>query len=406
MANVKTILDTRRAKSDGTFNVIFRITHFKKIYTINSGVSVYEMYWDNSIRRISKAHPNSKHLNLKLSKDYYKIEQALLILDDEFTIDRLRAKFFNKSGYESTITFKKFTEHLIYQMIEVGSTGNALVYRTAMNKLIAYCGEDIAFNNLDYKLLTQFKHHLEISGLKVNSVSNYFRSIRAIYNKAIKEKVVDRSFYPFYDITIKSERTPKRAISKEDIQKLTQLSLDEHSTAWKSLNYFLLSFYLRGISLTDLAYLKPSNIIDGRIHYKRRKTHKNYSIRLFTPADELIKNLGRKDRSNLLPVLPNNIVEDSLEAKKIIKQWIKTTNKYLKRLSVQINCKISITTNSSRHGYATIAKHLGYSNELIAESLGHLYGNRTTRYYLDDFNQKTLDNMHYDVIFLDIPSDR
>ena len=56
MANVKTILDTRRAKSDGTFNVIFRITHFKKIYTINSGVSVYDMYWDNSIRRISIAH--------------------------------------------------------------------------------------------------------------------------------------------------------------------------------------------------------------------------------------------------------------------------------------------------------------------------------------------------------------
>jgi integrase len=280
----------------------------------------------------------------------------------------------------------------------VGRTGNAIVYQTAVNRLIAFSSDDIALNKIDYKLLTGFIHRLKLEGLKTNSISNYLRSIRAIYNKAIKHKIVDRSLYPFYDISIKSQGTAKRAISKADVTKLISLHLEENSQSQKALNYFLLSFYLRGISFTDMAYLKRSNLINGRIHYVRRKTHKLYSIKLFAPADDIINNLHQIDQNYLLPVLPDSIVENSLEAKKTIKQWIKTTNKYLKRLSLEINCEISITTYCSRHSFATIAKHLGYSNELIAEALGHEHGNKITNIYLDAFDEDKLDAMHYDVI--------
>ncbi len=101
----------------------------------------------------------------------------------------------------------------------------------------------------------------------------------------------------------------------------------------------------------------------------------------------------------MLPVLQNNVVEDSIEAKKLIHQWIKTTNKYLKRLSKLANLPINITTYSARYSFATIAKHLGYSNEMIAEALGHEYGNRVTNTYLDAFDNNTLDEMHKNVIF-------
>ncbi|MBT8319904.1 MAG: hypothetical protein KJP01_07225, partial [Gramella sp.] len=113
---------------------------------------------------------------------------------------------------------------------------------------------------------------------------------------------------------------------------------------------------------------------------------------------EIINLLHQEDRSYLLPVLPDHIVEDSLEAKRIISQWIKTTNKYLKRLSLELQCDNGITTYTSRHSFATIAKHLGYSNELIAEALGHEYGNRITNIYLDAFDTEALDDMHRNVI--------
>jgi integrase len=400
MATIKTILDTRREKADGTFNIIFRITHQKKIYTINSGISTQQLYWNDKKRHLLKAHPNHRLLNLKIAEQFFKIQEAVLLLDDHFTIEKLRHKIEGKKDNTPTM-FKVFAQTLIDDMLATKKTGNALVYQTAVNRFITFCGKDVPFDMINCSLLNKFKHHLEVSGLKPNSISNYFRTLRAIYNKAIKHKLVNRSLYPFYDISIKTEKTPKRAISKEDIKSLLNIALDKDSTAKKSLDYFILSFYLRGISFTDMAYLKQSDIIDGRIHYKRRKTHKNYSIRLMCTAVEIINRLQPENNSYLLPILNNEIIEDSLEAKKVLKQWIKTTNKYLKRLSTNIDSNVPITTYSSRHAFATIAKRLGYSNELIAEALGHEYGNKITNIYLDAFEQDTLDEMHGDVILLD-----
>ena len=392
------LLDLRRAKSDGTFNIIFRITDYNKVYTINSGVALQQHYWDEKKGQVDKTHPNAKLLNIKLSKHFFKIEQAVLSLDDEFSIEKLKAILSGKPHGEAPETFQLFADKIIQQMMEANRVGNALVYQTAVNRLIAYCGKDVAFTEINYKLLDQFSHHLTTSGLKINSVSNYFRSIRAIYNKAIKMKVVERSYYPFHDISIKSEKTAKRAILKEDITKLLYVPLQQNSSSWRAFNYFMLSFYIRGISFTDLAYLKHSNIIDGRIEYKRRKTHKNYSVKLFPVAESIINQMHVKGSDYLLPVLSNGLTEDSVSAKKIIHQWIKTTNKYLKRLSEQVGLSNPVTTYSSRHSFATIAKRLGYSNELVAESLGHEYGNKITNIYLDSFDTDVLDSMHQHVI--------
>lgn len=398
MANIKTLLDLRRAKSDGTFNIIIRIIDCKKVYTINSGVSLQQHYWDERKGQVGKTHPNAKLLNIKLSKHFFKIEQAVLSLDNEFSIERLKVILSGKPQVEAPETFQVFADKIIRQMMEANRVGNAIVYQTAVNRLIAYCGKDVPFMEVNYKLLDQFSHHLTTSGLKINSVSNYFRSIRAIYNKAIKMKVVDRSFYPFQDISIKSEKTAKRSVLKEDITKLLETPVQHDSPSWRALNYFMLSFYLRGISFTDLAYLKQSNIIEGRIEYKRRKTHKNYSVKLFPVAESVINQLHVPGSDYLLPIIPIGEPENSVRAKRTIQQCIKTTNKYLKRLSVVVGLGSPVTTYSSRHSFATIAKRMGYSNELIAEALGHEYGNKITNIYLDIFDTNVLDAMHKHVI--------
>jgi hypothetical protein len=247
-------------------------------------------------------------------------------------------------------------------------------------------------------LLEQFSHQLSVEGLKVNSISNYFRTLRAIYNKAIKQKVVERSLYPFYDLKIKSERTSKRAVLRQDLAKLEQLQFEEKTAECRALKCFLLSFYLIGVSFTDLAYLTKKSIQDGRVVYRRRKTHKNYSIILFPQAEAIINAFHQDGAKYLLPILPNDIIEDSLAAKQLIHQWIKTTNKYLKRLGKDVGIEPALTTYVARHTFATTAKKLGYSNELIAEALGHEYGNRITNIYLDSFDKEVVDEMHGRVI--------
>tara|TARA_R110001606_G_scaffold364204_1_gene518558 strand:- start:10736 stop:11944 length:1209 start_codon:yes stop_codon:yes gene_type:complete len=400
MASLKLLLDTRRVKSDGTFNVIFRITHLRKVYTINSGISLKELFWNDQSSEVLKEHPNSKLINLKLNKDYFLIQDAILRLEDEFTIEKVRNLFKGEKPINEITTFKVLADKLISQMFESKRTGNAIVYQTAVNRFLNFYGkEDIQFNKITYSLLEEFIHALKVQGLKVNSISNYLRSIRAIYNRAIKEKVIERSEYPFYDIKIAVEKTQKRALSNTDILKLKNSIVKENSAPWEAKNYFFLSYYLIGISFTDLAYLKLDNIVDGRIVYKRRKTHKNYSIKLFPESEVIFKSLKSNNSQYLLNIITPDIPEDGLEAKKRISQWIKTTNKYLKQISDKENIKGTTTTYVARHSFATRAKKLGYSIELISEALGHeLSNNKITNTYLDSFDKDVIDAMHYKVI--------
>ena len=280
-------------------------------------------------------------------------------------------------------------------MLKLSQTGNALVYQTALNRFINYCGnKQISFKEVDYNLLNGFKQNLQLNGIKQNTISNYFRTLKAIYNKAIKAKIVERSLYPFYDISIRQEKTGNRAITIDQIKSVVSQELRINSSQWHARNYFMISFLLIGTSFTDLAYLKPENIIKGRIVFTRRKTHKRYSIKLLEETQKLFDHYKTSDSKYLIPIVISNLEEDNIKAKKLISQWIKTTNKYLKRIGTEIGLESHLTTYVARHTWATTAKRLGYSNELIAEAMGHEYGNRTTAIYLDSFDQDVIDDMN------------
>ena len=399
MVQINLVLDTRRSKSDGTFSIIFRIIQFKTVYTISSGISISKIHWDDKKRQVSQDYANASRINLQLTKKYVAIQSAILQLEDDFTIEGLKELLDKNHKPISQTTFKAFADELIAQMYSVKRTGNAIVYQTAVNRFLLFCNKpNIKFSEINYSLLDRFSHDLKLQGLKQNSISNYFRSLRAIYNKAIKAKIIDRSLYPFFDIKIKTEKTVKRAILVADIARLNQVVKDNQTPTYKAFKYFLLSFYLIGISFTDMAYLSRKNIFDGRVVYRRRKTHKEYSIKLFPQAEAILDLFYQEKSKYLIPILPDYVVEDSLVAKKLIHQWIKTTNKYIKRLGQELGIASPLTTYVARHQFATTAKRLGYSNELIAEALGHEYGNKITNIYLDSFDQEVVDDMHKRVI--------
>ena len=398
MIHLKIVLDKRRKKLDSTYPIVFRVTEVKKVTNLQSGISILDDYWDNTNLKIINTHPNAHALNFSLTKKYYDLQKVILALESEstFSIENLKIGLGNKPLPIKNKSFYQFSTQLINEMIEVDRVGNAIVYRTAVNRLIAFINnKEINFKEIDFTFLDNFKRKLIIDGVKPNTIGNYFRSIRAIYNKAIKSKIIDRAYYPFVDISIKTEKTAKRAISKESLIKITEINIKTNSREFHAVNYFLLSFSLIGISFTDLAYLKNSNIKKGRVSYKRRKTHKNYDIKL-SPLGLKILKLYENNGEYLIPILNNKVKENSFEAKKIISQWIKTTNKWLNRIG-EANGIDSLTTYVSRHSWATIAKRLGFSNELIAESLGHEYGNKITNIYLDTFEQNIIDDLNLKV---------
>ena len=407
MVTYKVLLDERRMKSDGTYPVIIRVTCNRQVCTINSGANIQKEYWDIKSANVKSTYANAQLINRKITEFYLKIQKAVLELEGEglFDFDLLKERLNSDHKPDrtvKTITFKEYAQKLITSMLDINKAGNAIIYQTATNKLMGYSkNPNIKFTEINYPFLEGFRNSLIKSGLKANSISNYFRTLRAIYNKAIKEKIIDRSHYPFLDITIKTERTAKRAITIDELISITKLKLKVNSQEWKARSYFLLSFALRGASFTDLAYLKPENIHKGYLTYRRRKTGKELKIKLLPFTNGILNHYHGLNNKYLLPILPPTIVEDSLAAKKVILQWIKTSNKYLNRLSETCKIEDEITSYVTRHTFATLAKKkLGYSNEVIAECLGHEYGNKITNTYLDNYDQSLIDEVNERMIKL------
>ncbi|RFZ81179.1 hypothetical protein DYU05_19525 [Mucilaginibacter terrenus] len=271
MVYFKLLLNDKRLKADSIYPVVVRVTYQRKNTTFNTGIRIQADQWDVNSLQVRYQNPNAQIFNKAISEFYSRVQNIGFKLVDEndfsFALlkQRLEATDQPLSSKKAT-TFKIFTDQLITDMLSINQTGNAIVYRTASNRLLTYAQSPmLRFRDIDYKLLNGFKTRLIKDAVKQNTISNYFRTLRAIYNKAIKAKLIERAEYPFLDISVKAEKTAKRAMAIDELLAIMRITLEPRSPKWHARNYFLLSFSLIGASFTDLAYLRPTNLKKGRL---------------------------------------------------------------------------------------------------------------------------------------------
>ena len=142
--------------------------------------------------------------------------------------------------------------------------------------------------------------------------------------------------------------------------------------------------------------IRLGNIKEDRIIYKRAKTGKIYSIKLvdevssilreFAPNKTLLGILEYKELGN-----PQKLVDISTQIRKVIYN-------HLKKIGALIDSREPNTTYIFRYSYANISKQIGYSKDLIAEALGHEYGNAVTGIYLEHFDMEVVDETNDTII--------
>lgn len=396
MVTIKLVLDTRKPNKDNLFPICFRVYFEGKATVRSAKIYVREDQWNGEKRLIRSNHPNASTLNKRLTKDFADLQSQLLLADTEKVKDYLAPKLVE--SIEEVIlapktTVFEFAKRLVEDLKTDNKIGNAWVYEATVNALKGFHpDEELYFEQIDYKFLDSYNKFLVRRGIKPNSAFLYIRTLRAFYNKAIKHKIVDRNLYPFYDFSIKGEKTKKRAVDKQVITEMMKIDLPEGSTIWHVRNWFMLSFYFIGISFVDLALLTNKNIKGDRLIYKRQKTGKDYDIKLLPQSRMILRHYGNNSSGYLLPII-NRKTESVTERLRLIKDRNKLANKHLSKLAELIKAE-SITTYTARHSWATICKKLGISNELIAECMGHEFGNKTTAIYLDSFDQEVLDEVN------------
>lgn len=402
--NVKLSLDLRRPKKDGSYPIILRLTHFRKTTSISMGLSIKKEYWDSKnekIKRSFKGTSSVSKLNNRLLKD--KIRAIDIINDlyeknelDYLSILQLKKKIVKAPPLDS---FYVFGESIVNELKISERYGNANTYYAVLKVLKKFTkGNDIKFNEINYDFLKRFENWHFSRGNSVNSLSTYMRTIKAIFNKAIKSDVVSKDAYPFTHYRIKTAPTEKRALDVDNIKSIMNLKLEKNDRLFHYRNYFLASYMLYGISFMDLAFLKVQNIIDNRIKFQRKKTSKPYDINIMPQLNEILSfYLKDKKKSEFIfPIIKRDTFE--LQYKDVLWER-KRYNKGLKEIAKKCKIEQRLTSYVSRHSFATHAMLKDVPIQAISAMLGH---NRlsTTQIYLKSLPNNILDSYNRKLVEL------
>lgn len=397
--NIKILLDNRREKADKTYPLILRIIHLRKSTSIPLGYNLKETDWDANKSLVKKSYKgvtNIIRLNNIIQKQKLKAFDIISKLQESGEIDSLsvteiKARIVSKND---TISFYKFTEELIEELKKAERYSYAKSVNSTMIAVQRFKKKrDFNFDKLNYKFIIQFDNHLKGLGLSLNSIAVYMKTVKMIYNRAVKVGVAKNESYPFSGYTIKTTKTKKRAVRRNIIEQIEKLDLPENSRIKHAQNYFLFSFYAMGINFVDIAELKLNNLVEGRLEYTRSKTKKEYSIKISEPLKKILKPYieGKAKEDYIFPIIQR--IEDPELKYRDIENKRLVYNKLLKKIAVKCNIETNLTSYVSRHSWATIAKHKGVPVAVISEGMGHS-DTRITEVYLDNFDTEVLDDFN------------
>ena len=382
-------------KADGTYPVVLRITHYQKVAQILLGINLKSEDWDEKKRIIKGSYRGTesvRRLNNYLEKKKAEATDKITKLDEKGRLATLTAVEVKKhlEGKAGTESFFQYADELITAMKKALQIGNARTYQFTVDALRSYLHDrDLTFREINYDFLTAYEQHYLSKGNALNGLSVYLRTVRAIFNKAIKSGLVDQELYPFKTYSIKGSRTRKRAIKSEALIKIEALMLEPDHTLFHARNYFLLSFYFSGMAFADLAHLKLGNRVDGRIVYARQKSDAPLSFEIIPEAQAILDYYcaGKSKDDFILPII--TVTDPEKQYNQVVDKR-RRFNRKLKKIAELCDIQTNLTSYVSRHSFASRAKNLGVPIESISELLGH--GDvKTTAIYLDSLPSEVQD---------------
>lgn len=398
--SIKTILKNKPL-SDNTFPIVLQIIKDGRTKIISTGISCTKNDWNGL--ELKKSHPNYQKRNLILSGLKQK---ALKIIDDfneegvDFTLNDFENKYKGEKTNSRITVYEHFQEKINLMEIS-GRTGNARSYKDTCNSFFNFhTDKQLSFKNLNVGLLEKYEAHLRSRNNQDSGIAFRMRSIRAIFNSAIRNGIVKADYYPFdkYKISKLKGKGLKRALSRDEIKRILDLDLSERPDLIDSKNYFVFSYFTRGINFVDLMKLKKDNIQGENIEYIRSKTKGRFIIKILPPVKSILDYYLSKDSKTeyLFPILlKNELTPQQIENRK--HKTLGKFNKDLKEIATLAKVAKNVTSYVIRHSYATNLKQLGIATDLISTSMGHANLDVTNNYLkefensvIDDANEKLL----------------
>lgn len=373
----------------------YRIIVNRKVHQICSCYFIHPNEWDDDLGRLKISGCCKGELSVINRRTRWEMRQLYhmirTMLEEDLDVDfKLLTEGFKEMVASQSFFF--FAKQQIDKLKTMNKIRRSETYESALSSLMKFMGgKDVMFYEFTSELMEQYQEYLKTTGITMNTVSFYMRQLRAIYNRAVKQRITPQT-YPFADVYTGRADTMKRAISKDDIIRLKNLELSHLPTLAFARDMFMMSFYLRGISFVDMVFLKKATLNGGNLTYNRHKTGQRLTIK-WEPQMQEITDRYSSDSDYLLPFIKTNKISERRQ----YKNASKTLNRNLNKVAQLAGISTKLTMYVSRHSWASIAKQMNIPISVISEALGH-DSERTTQIYLATLDTKSVDDANAAVI--------
>lgn len=401
MVTLKTLLNTY-ANKDGQHTLIIQIIHERRRGVIFTEYKLSPKEFDPQKERVlacnrtQAARAQATRINEHIALQKQEIQRIIDQLEREgqpFTIKNITHTYrrIGDNRYVHT-----FFNTLITERSNEGKQGTATSFRSTLSVFEKFTGaRSYTFDQISPVMMKQFEEYLLVKGNVRNTVTFYLSKFRTVYNRAkARGLVTHKNLNPFCGVSFKTEKTRKRAVSVQTLRQISLATFGHRSELNETRDLFLFSFYARGMSFADMAYLKQADIQGGVIRYTRRKTTQIFTVQVIPALQEIIDRYlhctpwvlpvmkgGTFARSYIK--VPEPDLNESAAQHRRYKLALSRYEAYLEIISQKLNTDKKLTFNTARHSWATLARLRGIPMMVISEGLGHT-SEHTTRIYLDE----------------------
>lgn len=392
MASIKAkFRPSATASKEGT--IYYQIIHNRVVRQIKTSHRIFESEWDDKATTVSipilSDTERKKHLQSvanRMEWDRKRLKAIIAMLDKKnecYTADDIVAKFNEQTNGQSLFVFM---QGVISRLKQLNRIRTSETYAATLSSFMKFRdGHDILLCELDNDTIMLYEAWLKSKGICPNTTSFYMRILRAVYNRAVEKELVEQK-HPFKHVYTGIDKTVKRAVTLNAIKRIKELDLRQKPHLDFARDMFLFSFYTRGMSFIDMAYLKKKDLANGVLSYRRRKTGQQLSIKWEKCMQEILDKYDISSTPYLLPIITNM----NQDRRKQYKNVLHLVNSKLKEIAQSIHLQMPLSTYVARHSWASIAKSKNIPVSVISEGMGH-DSEATTQIYLASLDTAVVD---------------
>lgn len=377
------------ANTEGS--IYYQIIHERKVRQLPSDYRVFPHEWDESRCMVTcSAKSDRKSLILSIRErirwDVERLTKIAKKLDNEglsFTADDVIDEF---NRYSKEYSLFNFMESQIAKLKQNNKIRTSETYKSTLNSFKKFRkDEDIMLDCLTSEIMEAYEAWQKLRGISPNTISFYTRILRAVYNRAVEDDIIENR-NPFKRVYTGVDKTVKRALPLAYIKKLNALDLSLDSKLDYARDMFMLSFMLRGMSFIDMAYLKKIDLQNGSVTYRRRKTGQQLTIEWTDEMQIILDKYPENTSDYLLPIIKNPGTNERCTYRNVGYN----INRHLKKIAKLLDVTIPLTMYVARHSWASAAKAKGVPLSVISEGMGY-DSEATTQIYLASLDTSAVD---------------